>query len=296
MRQIILGSFLIGICASAHAISTSTIHTPAGKIDTTTMSPRLMAQMTANASKARRAGSSVSNTVNAKEDAVTTIVQEISFNHDLSNTSTNTGTTNPDKEACLLRAKILPDTFVWAARNSNSTNYASLIEDITNPQNNICYVKISVHNSDDRVETKDIPTRYFPMGQTVTCGGWLDNDDLKERVLVATKKQRVLGTVATTLIGAGAGVGISEGAMAIAANQGSDSKLMGQRALDATDLIISHIKKLQHDNIAEYNRILDAMRKLDEACDSEEWVCDKPADCDEARNPFRNLRAKMNLN
>ena len=184
------------------------------------------------------------------------------------------------------------DTFVWAARDSNVNDYRFMVEDVKDPENNVCFVKVSVQNSDERVDTHDISSRYFVVGERAVCGDWLSADDLEQRILKATKKNRVLGAVATSVVSAGVGVGVSEAAMAIAAKNGSDSKVLGQAALDGTELLISQIKELERKNAAEYNRVMNAMKVLDETCDKE-WTCEKPVECDATNNPFRNLRDKL---
>ena len=239
----------------------------------------------------RGVNADVRNTFKSNDKAVTTIVQEINTQPN-NNDKEQLSEINTQRDACLMRAGQHAGTFVWASRNSNTTSYATMVEDVENPENNTCYVKVSVQNSDERVDTHDIPSRYFAMGQNVTCGGWLDTEDLKARVLDAGKSRRVWGAVATSFVGAGAGVGVSEGAMAIAAKKGSDSQLLGQKALDGTELLISQIKELKRKNIVEYNRVMNAMQVLDETCDKE-WQCDKPAECDENKNPFRKLRDKL---
>lgn len=206
--------------------------------------------------------------------------------------SAKTQEINRRRDACLLRAAGNFDTFVWASRDSDVGSYRLMVEDIENPENNTCFVKVSVRNTDERVDTHDIADRYFKMGERAICGNWLAEEDLEKRVLDATKTKRVLGAVATSLVGAGVGVGISETAMAIAAKNGGDSKVLGQAALDETELLISQIKELERKDIAEYNRVMNAMKVLDETCDKE-WTCEKPVECDAANNPFRNLRDKL---
>ena len=199
---------------------------------------------------------------------------------------------NHKRDVCLSHASGSFDTFVWAARDSNINDYRFMVEDVRNPENNVCFVKISVQNSDERVDTHDIPSRYFVVGERAVCGNWLPEDDLKQRILNATKKNRVLGAVATSIVSAGVGVGVSEAAMAIAAKNGSDSKVLGQAALSGQELLISQIKELERKNSVEYNRVISALKTLDETCDKE-WKCEKPAECNAETNPFRKLRDKL---
>lgn len=259
-----------------------------------TMDGSAMRRNTRTETIVRGADVQTQNSVSANGTAAATIIQEININsNNVTGLSEESLTEiNARRDACLLRAGQAAGTFVWASRNSNTDNYASMVEDVTNPANNVCFVKVSVQNSDDHVDTHDIPSRYFAMGQSVTCGNWLNVEDLKARVLDAGKSRRVWGSVATSLAGAGVGVGVSEGAMAIAAKQGSNSSLLGQKALEEKELLISQIKKLKQDNIAEYNRVINALMVLDETCDKE-WECDKPVECDENKNPFRKLYGQL---
>lgn len=192
------------------------------------------------------------------------------------------------RNACLARGMAGGDTFVWASRNSNSGNYYSMVEDVNNPENNACFVKIDIRNTDERVKTHDIPGRYFMVGQNITCGSWALYDDLKSRILQATKKGRTWGTVASTVVSAGVGVG----AMELFGNRLIGGKVMGQKALDGTELLISQIKELQRDNTSEYNRVISALETLDATC-AKEWKCEKPDACDGTKNPFLGLRSQL---
>lgn len=203
--------------------------------------------------------------------------------------------TNPERDACLARAATTFDTYVWASKNSNPTSYYSMREDTSNPDNNACFIKVSVTNTDERIDTHDIPSRYFMVGQRAKCGDWLDEQDLEQRILDATKKGRIAGAVATSLVSAGVGVGIAEGAMKIAESKGSTSKLMGQKGLNNNkDLLKSQLLKLKRTNPSKYDTLIAAMTTLDQKCD-EAWTDNtcKPPECDEANNPFRNLRAEL---
>lgn len=202
--------------------------------------------------------------------------------------------TNPERDACLARAATTFDTYVWASKNSNPTSYYSMREDTSNPDNNACFIKVSVTNTDERIDTHDIPSRYFMVGQRAKCGDWLDEQDLEQRILDATKKGRIAGAVATSLVSAGVGVGIAEGAMKIAENKGSTSKLMGQKNLTDKDLLKSQLLKLRRTAPTQYNELIEAMKILDRNCD-EEWTNNncKPVACDETKNLFRNLGAEL---
>ncbi|MBR4891828.1 MAG: hypothetical protein IKZ34_01435, partial [Alphaproteobacteria bacterium] len=90
-------------------------------------------------------------------------------------------TVNAEKEACLANNLATGNTFVYASINSNTSNYASMVEDVVNPGNNACYVRVNLTSSDSSVDLSDMPVRYFKMDKTVTCGQWVEEATLQER-------------------------------------------------------------------------------------------------------------------
>ncbi len=119
---------------------------------------------------------------------------------------------NRDKEktACLSNNIGMNNTFVWAAKDSNTSNYASMIEDVEHPENNVCFVLVEMRSDDNRINVSDIQKQYFEWGQAITCGSWVDKDKMKKRILEAKKTARTLGTIAGAVGGAGIGVGAME--------------------------------------------------------------------------------------
>ena len=67
-----------------------------------------------------------------------------------------------------------------------------MVEDVNNPENNVCFVLVGVTSSDARIDVSDVPTRYYQMGQTITCGSWADADVLRQRILDAKRPGRLL--------------------------------------------------------------------------------------------------------
>ena len=65
------------------------------------------------------------------------------------------------KQACLNNNIGVGNTFVWASRYSNTSNYATMVEDVNNPENNVCFVLVGVTSSDARIDVSDVPTRYY---------------------------------------------------------------------------------------------------------------------------------------
>lgn len=193
------------------------------------------------------------------------------------------------REICISNNIGVGNTFVWAAKNSDITNYMNMIEDVENPKNNTCYVKVDIRTTDDRIYIADILPKYFEMGRALTCASWVDESMLEKRILDGKKKARNWGIAASVVGGAGVGVG----AMELFGNKLIGGKVMGQKALEGQELIVSQIKVLQKENPAEYKRIIDALENLDDGCKQDVWDGNVPTDCDVATNPFIGLRDKL---
>ena len=151
------------------------------------------------------------------------------------NTEKKVAKVNRDKErlACVSNNIGVGNTFVWASKNSNTSNYASMVEDTENPDNNVCYVLVGMRSEDTRISTADIQPQYFEWGNTITCGSWVDETKMEERILEAKKSARTWGTIGGAVGGAGIGVG----AMELFGNRllsGIDGlgKLQGQKQYD----------------------------------------------------------------
>ena len=172
-----------------------------------------------------------------------------------------------EKQACLNNNVGVGNTFVWAARNSDINNYAAMVEDIENPENNTCFVKVEMRSDDSRISVADIPAKYFEWGQSIECGSWADYEMMKGRILDAKKKARVWGTVATTIAGTGIGFGISEAAITAAGKKGGDSKLHGQVALSGSELMRSQLAVLKKENQSEYDTFVRNLRTLKTNCE-----------------------------
>lgn len=196
------------------------------------------------------------------------------------------------RDICMRNNIGIGNTFVWAARNSNVDNYSMMIEDINVPENNACFVKVAINSTDSRIKVSDLPTKYFEMGRVVECGSWVDEDMLEKRILDAKKSARTWGVVASTVGSAAVGVG----AMELFGNKLIGGAVQGQKALEGQDLILSQLKVLKKDNQTEYNRVVAALRDLEEYCDKPGlWDgTEKPRDCDNANNPFMGLLDRLN--
>lgn len=174
-----------------------------------------------------------------------------------------------ERLACLSNNIGLGNTFVWAAKNSNTLNYASMVEDDGNPQNNTCFVLVGMRSDDARISTADIQPRYFEWGQNITCGSWIDESKMEERILDAKKKARTWGTIGGVVGGAGIGVGAMElfGNRALSNIDGLKG-LQGQKQYTEYSLewYTAKAKALRAENMSAYNSFEELVKELKAAC------------------------------
>lgn len=181
------------------------------------------------------------------------------------------------KQACLNNNIGFGNTFVWASRYSNTLNYTSMVEDVNNPENNVCFVLVEVKSSDSRVDTSDVQAKYFPMGQDITCGSWTDEDMLRQRILDAKKSGRTWATVGGAVGGAGLGVGIME----LFGNELIGGRVEGQASLSGDRQLLAQLRALKVQDPTEFNRFMTALAELKSACESYPAGQEKPAACKE---------------
>lgn len=173
-----------------------------------------------------------------------------------------------ERNACISNNIGVGNTFVWASRFSNVNNYSSMIEDVENPENNVCFVKVEMKSTDSKISVADIPAKYFEMGRTITCGSWADEETLRKRILDAKKSARTWGTVAGAVGGAAVGVG----AMELFGNKLIGGSVEGQKALKDDELIRSQLAVLQKDNPSEYERFMKNLRIVKVECSQTFWT------------------------
>lgn len=183
-----------------------------------------------------------------------------------------------DKErlACLNNNIGVGNTFVWASRYSNTSNYSYMVEDTEEPENNVCFVKVDMRSDDARISLSDVPSKYFQWGQNITCGSWANEDSLRQRILDAKKKGRTWGTVAGAVGGAGLGVG----AMELFGNKLIGGAVEGQQRKDLSDVekLQAQLSNLKRENKAQYDALVKDITDLKDACDKI-VSGDKPAAC-----------------
>ena len=171
-----------------------------------------------------------------------------------------------ERMACLNNNIGVGNTFVWASRYSDNTNYATMLEDTENPENNVCFVKVDLKSSDSRISLADIPARYFQWGETINCGSWVDESTLEQRILDAKKSGRTWATVGGAVGGAAVGVG----SMELFGNRLIGGKLEGQKdeSLTPTELLRSQLLTMKNNNDTRYKAYLDDLQKLKTACEN----------------------------
>ena len=189
-----------------------------------------------------------------------------------------------EKRACLQNNIGIGNTFVWASRYSNLGSYSTMIEDIEEPDNNTCFVKVELKSDDPKISVADVPSKYYEMGRDITCGEWANYDTLKSRILDAKKSARTWATVGGAVGGAAVGVG----AMELFGNKLIGGAVMGQKDLEGLELLESQLAALKKDNEVEYNRFIKHLGDLKCACKSSVWTSDeqKPDACKEYEYAF----------
>ncbi len=163
-----------------------------------------------------------------------------------------------ERNACINNNIGVGNTFVWASRYSDTSNYAAMNEDVEHPENNVCFVRVELKSDDAKISVSDIPAKYFMWGENIECGSWANEKEMEKRILDAKKGARVGGIVASTLGGAGLGVG----AMELFGNKAIGGKVLGQKDLKGEELYISQLKVLKNESVSEYNDVVTALRTL----------------------------------
>jgi hypothetical protein len=170
-----------------------------------------------------------------------------------------------ERAACLNNNIGIGNTFVWASKFSNTNSYAAMQEDLENPENNVCFVKVDLKSTDARVNMSDIPSRYFPWGYNITCGSWVDEELLRQRILDGKKTGRTWATVGGAVGGAAVGVG----AMELFGNELIGGKVQGQKneKLTQTQLLRSQLLTMKNKKDSRYDTFKTELRKFKQDCD-----------------------------
>ncbi len=223
---------------------------------------------------------SVSTTPSVAEAAVTVDKSSVRVDPDISiSTAPTKDMREKERAACINNNIGVGNTFVWASRYSNTNNYASMVEDVDEPENNVCFVKVELKSDDSKISVADIPSQYFVMGQTITCGSWADAQKLEKRILDAKKSSRTWATVGGAVGGAAVGVG----AMELFGNKLIGGSVQGQKALSGTELLYSQLSVLKKENASQFNEVMRHLQNLKRECESTMWAATesgKPEQCD----------------
>ena len=131
-----------------------------------------------------------------------------------------------------------------------------------------CFVKVELKSDDEsRVKVSDIAPKYFMWGEAIECGSWADAKEMEKRILEERKGARIGGIVASTVGGAGVGVG----AMELFGNKLINGKVEGQKAKNISEaelyrsqLLVLKESKKSSDN-DQYNKIVNNLKVIEEA-------------------------------
>lgn len=172
-------------------------------------------------------------------------------------------TREAERNACINNNIGMGNTFVWASRYSNTSNYANMVEDVTNPQNNVCFVKVDIKSNDEsRISASGLESKYFVWGENIECGSWVDKNVVEKRILDAKKGNRVTGIVLSSVGGAAVGVG----AMELFGNKLIGGKVQGQKALSEQELYRSQLLVMKEKNLSQYNKYVENLKTIKQAC------------------------------
>lgn len=171
-----------------------------------------------------------------------------------------------ERNACINNNIGMGNTFVWASKYSNTSNYASMVEDVINPQNNVCFVKVDVKSNDEsRISASGLDSKYFVWGDSIECGSWVDKNLVEKRILDAKKGNRITGIVLSSVGGAAVGVG----AMELFGNKLIGGKVQGQKALSEQELYRSQLLVMKEKNTSQYNKYVENLRVIKKACEAD---------------------------
>lgn len=179
-----------------------------------------------------------------------------------------------EREACMRNNIGAGNTFVWASRYSDISNYATMIEDTEVPENNVCFVRVDIRSADPKIDLSDIPSKYFEMGNNIVCGSWVDEDKIEKRILAAKKNARTWATVGGAVGGAATGVGLME----LFGNKLIGGAVQGQKAGSIKDQFKTYLAGL---NATKRDEIISYFREINNSC--KQWKSEygtKPKECD----------------
>lgn len=240
----------------------------------------VQAQMVGAANRATASKAQISSMATMSVSSNPTITPDTSKSStrvEPENTNSDVDMREKEKNACINNNVGMGNTFVWASRYSNLNNYASMVEDVEEPKNNTCFVRVEMKSSDPKISVSDVPAKYFEMGRTITCGEWTDEGKIKKRILDAKKSARTWATVGGAVGGAAVGVGIME----LFGNKLIGGSVEGQKSLSQNEQLRSQLLVLKKEKTAEYNEFGRYLKELRNECDKDIWNgTEKPEECE----------------
>ena len=101
-------------------------------------------------------------------------------------------------------------------------------------------------------------------GEAIECGSWADEKEMERRILEARKGARIGGIVASTVGGAGLGVGAMElfGNLAIDKMAGGNTGLRGQKGLEDDELIRSKLLVMEKESNSQFRDYVNYMKLI----------------------------------
>jgi len=196
--------------------------------------------------------------------------------------NTSSATVNIEYDASVKRAECLnvPGN-VWANKAYSSfdgvANAAGLPQ-AEKASDNVCYVPVAIRSSEIKDIARFFPTRYFSTGTAAECGSWIDGKDLDKAILDAKKGARVGGTVAASVIGAGAGFGLAE----LLGQNGlliKDFKGQASMKRETQEQLSDFVKSLARSDPGQLNKYTEGVRDFVKQCNKEGKA---PANCTKA--------------
>lgn len=186
-----------------------------------------------------------------------------------------------ERNACINNNIGVGNTFVWASRYSDTSNYANMVEDFEHPENNVCFVRVELNSTNEsRIKVSDIEPRYFMWGEPIKCGSWVSKKEMENRILEARKGARIGGIVASTVGGLGLGVG----AMELFGNRLIGGKVEGQKGVDEKELYKAQLAK------EENKEYVEALQVIAEACENSTNGNYYISDCDMYTELYKSVK------
>ena len=186
-----------------------------------------------------------------------------------------------ERNACINNNIGVGNTFVWASKYSDTSNYANMVEDVEHPENNVCFVRVELSSTNEsRIKVADIEPKYFMWGEPIKCGSWVSKKEMENRILDARKGARIGGIVASTVGGMGLGVG----AMELFGNKLIGGKVEGQKGVDKIELYKAQLAK------EENKEYVEALQVIAEACENSTNGNYYISDCDMYTELYKSVK------